>query len=153
MKIRKCLLTSIGILLASAQAQSCPPGSVLQKGNGWEGCVGSATKSGPTWADRWGAIAMDVNTGAFGASSRQASRKKAEKKALTQCGESGKNQCAVKFVYMNQCASVVTGKKWNYTQSHNTITEAIARGMSKCASEDEECNAFYSDCSLPEMDR
>ncbi|SDY90807.1 protein of unknown function [Lysobacter sp. yr284] len=94
---------------------------------------------------------MDETTGAFGASSRQASKKKAEKQALSQCAESGKNRCAVKFVYLNQCASIVTGKRWNYTQSHNTIAEAITRGMNKCISEDEECNTFYSDCSLPEQ--
>lgn len=93
---------------------------------------------------------MDDATGAFGASNAEASREKAEEKAISICDGGKKNECRLKFTYFNQCASVIAGKRWNYTQSHNTIADAVSRGLDRCRQEDQKCEIFYSACSLAE---
>lgn len=150
--LRRCkhTLTLTVILLSGpfGNASACPPGSVLQTGNGWQGCV--QTSSSPVWVDRWGAIATDETTGAFGSASSEVSKKKAEKYALSMCKEKGK-ECKVLFSYYNQCVSYVTSKNTYFIRTDSTLEQAVSNSMARCEREDEDCRVFYSRCSLPEQ--
>lgn len=141
-------LLFVAALLVVRQASACPPGSVLQTGNGWQGCVQNS--SPPVWVDRWGAIATDETTGAFGSSSSEASKRKAEKYALSMCKEKGK-ECKVLFSYYNQCVSYVTSKNTYFIRTDSTLEQAVSNSMTRCEREDEGCRVFYSRCSLPEQ--
>ena len=88
-------IAAAALALVPFVAGACPPGSILQKGNGWEGCIEQPRSSEPLWADRWGAIATDQLSGAFGSSSAETSKRNAEKYALSMCRKNGGKQKAV----------------------------------------------------------
>ncbi|MEI2429440.1 DUF4189 domain-containing protein [Lysobacter yananisis] len=138
-------------ILYSGIVSACPPGSVLQKGNGWEGCIqsSSASESGPSWKKQWGAVATDGAKGALGASIEADSKRSAEEIALRECTQDGGENCRIKIAYYNQCASVVSSYKAIYVQSAETREAAISEGMNRCVGAGEDgCQEFYSGCSL-----
>lgn len=144
-------LIALAILFVSLPAISCPAGSVLQKGNGWEGCVNiSGGASEPLWADRWGAIAIDEASSAFGSSSAEVSKRKAEKYALSMCRKKGGQNCTVTVSYYNQCISYVTGTNWPFIRTDSSIREAESNSLDRCQREDGGCRVIYSACSLQE---
>ncbi|MEI2429441.1 DUF4189 domain-containing protein [Lysobacter yananisis] len=122
----------------------------MQKGNGWEGCVGGPDPDQPTWEKRWGAIALDDTTGAFGSSSREGSESRAEKNALATCKKQGGKTCRIEISYHNQCVSLAAGKFKYFVRADYTLALAESNSLSKCGKEDEGCKIFYSNCSLPE---
>lgn len=137
--------------LASGSAGACPPGSVAQKGNGWEGCVSGSNSGPPVWADRWGAIAIDEHSGSFGSSSSETSKAKAEKYALSMCKKSKASNCKIVVSYYNQCVGFVAGKNWPFIRTDRTIEAAVSGSLNRCERQDRECRVFYSRCSLPEQ--
>lgn len=148
----KILILAVTILPTALSA--CPPGSVLQKGNGWEGCVaGNDSPNAPVWEKRWGALALDDSTGASGASSKERTQAKAEKKAISICAKRGGNACRIEISYHNQCISFVTGKAKYFVRADYTLGQAIANGTERCEKEDDDCKVVYSSCSLPERIR
>lgn len=118
----------------------------LQKGNGWQGCLDTPERA-PVHFDRWAAIATDESNGAFGSAEWFSEKKRAEKKAIKQCQKNGGVNCAIKFTYLNQCASVVSGDRLNFFQTGSSREDAIARGLSRCKAEDAGCEVFYVGCS------
>lgn len=145
-------ILALGLVAAFPNdATACPPGSILQKGNGWEACI-EQSRPIPQWKDRWGAIATDESNGAFGSSSRETSKQRAMKAAITACRKHEGKNCKVKITYFNQCASVVMGTKSHFIQSDASMEQAIARGMTRCQNEDEECGVYYSACSFQELE-
>lgn len=140
----------IGFLAASFAADACPPGSILQKGNGWEGCVDLPGSSGPLWADRWGAIATDQSRRAFGSSSAEISKRKAEKYALSMCRRNGGENCAIAVSYFNQCISYVAGANWPFFRTDRSIEAAESINFERCQRQDADCKVVYSACSLQE---
>lgn len=151
----RTIFINASLFLGSASA--CPPGSVLQKGNGWEGCVQTgpaSADSGPAWKTQWGAIATDGNNAALGTFIGASSKRIAEKAALKQCKEYGGKNCKIKLAYYNQCASLISGDKLFFVQSAGSREEAVSDGLDRCRSAgDTGCREHYSDCSLPKQFR
>ncbi|WP_206410872.1 DUF4189 domain-containing protein [Lysobacter enzymogenes] len=143
--------------LFSGLASACPPGSVLQKGNGWEGCVQTSAapgQSGPNWKTQWGAIATDGANAALGTSTEADSRKVAEKTALKQCKQDGGINCKIKLAYHDQCASLISGDRLFFVQSAGTLDQSVSDGIDRCRSAgDTNCTEHYSGCSLPKRVR
>lgn len=144
----------LAVALLPGVVSACPPGSVLQKGNGWEGCIGGTdTPSAPAWEKRWGALALDDSTGSSGASSKERTQAKAEKKALSICTKRGGTACRIEISYHNQCISFVTGKSRYFVRADYTLDQAVASSIERCEKEDNDCKVAYSSCSLPERSR
>lgn len=146
-------------------AHACPPGTVAQKGTGWQGCApnpGSTQPSARTddapaiWANRWGAIAVDMAANGTGVSavSGIASERQASKGALQACKRKGGTQCEVRLTYHDQCAAVVTGDKVFSVTSAASVEEATRNGIDWCNRQgDTNCHSHFSDCSLAERVR
>lgn len=140
----------VALFMLPVLAIACPPGSILQKGNGWEGCTPPPPPSSSgQWADRWGAIATDPN-GGFGSAVGERSKRKATTYAVNACKNSGGTNCRVNLTYYNQCASVVIGSESYFVQSAASEELAIANGMRRCQESDKGCEPKYSDCSPAE---
>lgn len=150
-------VTLIGMSFLCGTASACPPGSVLQKGAGWEGCIQASSASNdsrPSWKTQWGAIATDGANAALGTSTDIDTRKTAEKNALRMCERDGGKNCEITLAYHNQCASMISGDKLFFVQSAETRDEAISDGMTRCSEAgDTGCRTFYSGCSLPKRVR
>ncbi|MEI2429439.1 DUF4189 domain-containing protein [Lysobacter yananisis] len=144
-------------LTTSFAAYACPPGSTLQKGNGWEGCVQTgipSTNSGPAWKTQWGAIATDGSSAALGTAIEASSKRIAERAALKLCKEDGGKNCKIKLAYYNQCASLISGDRLFFVQSAETREEAVSDGLDRCRhAGDTGCSEHYSGCSLPKQVR
>ncbi|WP_448098340.1 DUF4189 domain-containing protein [Luteibacter yeojuensis] len=112
---------TFGIIIALAftthASAQCAPG-IPSAGN--PGCVPTNQpnspyyqESGPTqppaqaavWADRWGAIAIDDNSGKGGTVSSAASKSNAESEAMQRCVDNGGIQCKLMITYRNQCVA------------------------------------------------
>ncbi|QWP75707.1 DUF4189 domain-containing protein [Lysobacter sp. K5869] len=147
----------LGATLFPGIASACPPGSVLQKGNGWGGCVqtsAASVDSDPNWKSQWGAIATDGANAALGTSTQIDSRKAAEKSALTLCKEDGGKNCKIKLTYHDQCASLISGDRLFFVQSAENQDEAVTDGLERCKIAGETgCREYYSGCSLPKRIR
>lgn len=156
MKLTRAIL-SIAMILLSGAASACPPGSILQKGNGWEGCVqisGPSPESVSRYKTQWGAIAIDGPNSALGVSAQQGSKKRAESIALETCKADGGKNCKIKLAYYNQCASVISGDASIFVQSAETRDEAVSDGLDRCRrAGDTGCSEHYSGCSLPKQVR
>lgn len=104
----------------------------------------------PVWADRWGAIATDGETGSLGISVDMTSKRKAVKAALADCQSKGGANCELDVAYYNQCAAMILGDKNYNTSSAATKEKAIELGMRTCNKEgDSNCRVYYSGCSMP----
>lgn len=102
----------------------------------------------PVWADRWGAIATDGETGSLGISVDMTSKRKAVKAALADCQSKGGANCELDVAYYNQCAAMVLGSKKYYTAHAPTKEGAISIGMGNCSKGgNTNCHAYYSGCS------
>lgn len=134
-------------------AHACPPGSVLQKGNGWEGCIRTQRtpdSDRPAWKKQWGAIATDGANSALGTADEKDTKKSAEKTATERCLRNGGKRCVVELSYYNQCASMIVGPGLYFIQSAETKDKSIADGMDRCRkSEEKYCHKYHSGCSLP----
>ncbi|TCF54863.1 hypothetical protein MCC10113_2104 [Bifidobacterium longum subsp. longum] len=151
-------------LLFVSQTYACPPGTVPQQGIGWQGCApapGTSSSSATTdtsaaWADRWGAIAIDMTPGGvgIGSSSGMNRKRNAEKLALSACKRKGGARCEIEITYYNQCAAIVLGSQAFNSSSAASLEEAKRRGIDKCTQAgDKECTVYFSECSFPERIR
>ncbi|WP_394537541.1 DUF4189 domain-containing protein [Lysobacter enzymogenes] len=151
------ILLSLAVPFVSINVHACPPGSILQKGNGWEGCVqisGPSPESTRRHKTQWGAIAIDGPNSAFGVSAQEDSKKRSENFALERCKADGGKNCKIKLAYYNQCASVISGDASIFVQSAETRDEAISDGLDRCRrAGDTGCSEHYSGCSLPKQVR
>lgn len=160
MSMRMLIGLGLSALSASAMAQFCPPGTMYQKGVGWETCVplpGYNTdlpaEPQEVWADRWGSIA--VAAGVFGTSSGMKSKRQARKAALADCEAKGGVQCDASFTYLNQCAAVAWGSVSVTLANRIDTATAKADALKGCAAVpgNENCQIFHAECSLPERIR
>lgn len=154
----------LGLLFIST-VHACPPGTIAQQGIGWQGCApvpgtsGSySSTSGATavWANRWGAVAIDMTLGGAGISSSSGmdKRKTAERLALAACRRKGGTQCKIEISYYNQCAVIALGSKAFSSSSAASLEEAKRLGLEKCSqSGDINCEVHFSECSFPERVR
>ena len=101
------------------------------------------------WADRWGAIVIDGNTGQDGLVTDYPSKSKAVKAAMNACIANGGQQCKVEHVYANSCAAIAWGDTYFGTSSDIAEAQAQANAMQVCTAHTTGCKIAYSACSLP----
>jgi hypothetical protein len=105
----------------------------------------------PVWADRWGAIAIDLQTGQAGTVEGKVSAAKANQAAMDYCTMHGSEHCQVILSFHNQCAAVAMGPKMGV--AGGPTQEAAERSaISQCNSESA-CKIVYSKCSYAERVR
>ncbi|MCC7249824.1 MAG: DUF4189 domain-containing protein [Lysobacter sp.] len=145
------------IAFAPDTAAQCRMGSGPDFGDGVPYCSQPPPKnyvepSGPQWATRWGAIAIDPNAprGGVGVSSDSKSRRAAEKMAVRLCRSSGGGKtCRIQTSYDNQCGVIAWGDRYYSTANGATVDEAARLALDECAKETSGCRVFYSNCSYP----
>lgn len=152
---------------ALAQAeQGCPDGYAPSVGTPGQQCVpipveiapaaGAASPPASRDAQRWGAVAYDVLSGAIGISADRASKAKAEKDALGQCATKGGARCVINTTYHDQCVAVAYGPSPQgsgvLVNSATAASEELARmrALESCEKgAGASCQTFYTGCSLP----
>lgn len=155
------LIVSSGCAWAEGR---CPEGFFPIGGGsaGWEGCAPMGEAPGedrpaqprePQWATRWGAIAVGGG-GGFGAAADMTSKRKAERKAITQCKATAadKNADCDVLAYYNQCAVYSWGSAGDGSVGGGTFTavniaRATAIAMEECGKVANNCKIYYSNCS------
>ncbi|MGG6461349.1 DUF4189 domain-containing protein [Solilutibacter silvestris] len=100
--------------------------------------------SGPLWQDRFGAIALDSETGSIGWASGAKSKKDAAKAAIADCGGGG---CKIKAQTRNSCLATAWGDGVSGFAGDPDIRKAEAMALSNCGNAG--CKIQYSACSLP----
>jgi len=103
------------------------------------------------WADRWGAIAIDMKTGQAGTIEGQENKLKATQTALAYCAQNGSKNCEVILSFHNQCAAVTMGRLMGYSDGP-TQEVAEQTAISRCG-EGASCKIVYSKCSYAERIR
>jgi len=106
-------------------------------------------QSRAVWADRWGAIAIDKNTGQAGTVINHSSRSEAVDAAMHDCQMHGSPNCKLELAYHNQCAAVAWGEGSYAGASGPTKQNAESIALQDCRKGASNCKIAYSDCSLP----
>lgn len=101
----------------------------------------------PVWADSWGAIAIDEQTGDAGTITDKYSKSEAEGAALHDCGIRGATGCKVVTSYHNQCAAIAWGASTWGTASSPSEERAKDNAVSSCNKGTNGCRVVYSACS------
>ncbi|WP_132141304.1 DUF4189 domain-containing protein [Luteibacter rhizovicinus] len=159
------LLAALGFCLCVPAAWSqCAPG-VPSAGN--PGCIPPDQQNSPyyqenpaqqqpaqpqaVWADRWGAIAMDSDTGRAGTVEGQESKSDANRVALDLCSKNGGRNCAILLSFYNQCAAVSQSTDGGPVHAAGAATqkEAEERALNRCTGS-KACQIVYSQCSFAE---
>ena len=158
----------LALLCVSATHSQCAPG-VPSAGN--PGCIpqdrpespyfhgnpdqlnSGAPEPRPIWSDRWGAVAIDKNTGEAGASVGQPGKSEATSSALRNCAERGGLHCEIAISYHNQCAAIALASSWLVTAHAATQIEAKSMALQECSQKRKDCVIAYSACSFPERIR
>jgi hypothetical protein len=130
----------------------CTPGSPLPcNQTPPQGQQQVAPQPQAVWADRWGAIAIDLQTGQAGTVEGKVSAVKANQAAMDYCTMHGSEHCQVILSFHNQCAAVAMGPKMGV--AGGPTQEAAERSaVSQCSSENA-CKIVYSKCSYAERIR
>lgn len=160
-----CFLGSLALLVAgSAWAEgNCPQGYYPVGGGngGWAGCApipsnnAPPPNTGPQWAKRWGAIAIDDQVSRFGGAEGYSSARCAEKAAIAICKKNGGTKsCKVSGgAYYNQCGALAWGDTLARISTAGTIEEAQKYAVQGCSQRTANCKIYYSGCSYPERVR
>lgn len=154
--IAMALLFSMAIH-GEAFAQSCPHGYMPLGGQqaGWTGCAPMSQGEqappdpGPSWASRWGAVAVDSNAGKFGAVDGATSKRRAYKAAISDCERNGGRKCKVLLGYYNQCGALAAGSAGTVSYSASQQSQAIDGAMQRCDNKTDNCQIYYAGCSYP----
>jgi hypothetical protein len=151
----------INLLVTSLAWSQCAPG-IPSAGN--PGCIppdqpnspyyqgDNAQPQGPAqpaavWADRWGAIAIDSNTGQIGVSANISGMSEAMETALKTCVKNGGPDCKVELSYHNQCAAVAWGSSFHIVSHAPYIDTVKANALRACSQKTQDCKIVYSECS------
>ncbi|WP_249027693.1 DUF4189 domain-containing protein [Xanthomonas cucurbitae] len=145
--------------------QGCPPGQYPIGGQGVVACapipqdnpIQQAPRPSGKWLKTWGAIASDGGDN-LGVSKGKLKKKEAQEEALEKCRSVSGKECAIDFIYENQCASIaepylgeraVTGMlAYARGPSKESATSDV---ISRCLKDNEgsECRVIYNACSEP----
>ncbi|WP_292969261.1 DUF4189 domain-containing protein [Novosphingobium sp.] len=169
---RIAFLVSLLALIAAysfrAEAQhSCPSGYYPVGGgnSGWSGCALMGTESGtsqqdftpvpsgPAWATRWGAIAVDNVAGIYGGAEGSDSKGGAKKAAIADCKNYGGKKCKISILYYNQCGALASGDTYSITTRGPQLEETTARAVKLCSEHTKNCKPYYGGCSYPQRVR
>jgi hypothetical protein len=99
------------------------------------------------WADSWGAIVIDANTGSAGTVIDRLNRSQAVSDATRDCASKGASGCKVMEAYYNQCAAIAWGSGGFGTAANPTIEGAERDAMTACNRNASECKVVYNACS------
>ena len=154
-----------GLLSATATAQNPETGALMTDPNvgcaygydqyGYMNCGGSSGSSGsarpqpPKVVNRYGAVAMNLNTGLFDSAYNEDSRATAETIALSKCGAG----CKIISSYGNQCAAVGLGTAKNGKGGYRGIATnrdpkvAESKALASCNAKAKNCQIILSECS------
>jgi hypothetical protein len=112
----------------------------------------SRAASEPQWLSRWGAIAIGstASGGGVGTTTDQRSRRKAESVAMKQCRDTGGGKDCKVFSYYDQCAVVAWGTRSYVIRSAASIERASQVALEQCRAKTDDCQIYYSACSLPQ---
>ena len=138
----------------------CPPGQIPASGTNINSCVPippgyynnqqgvqQPPPHPPVWADRYGAIAVDLVPLTPGSSYNESSRSAAEQAAIDSCHTNGGVNCEVEISYGNECVALVIGKNRHNAKAGATIADATESAMKQCNSNDTGCFVYYTACS------
>ncbi|MFD1296297.1 DUF4189 domain-containing protein [Lysobacter gummosus] len=109
------------------------------------------TRSGVTerWEDRWGAFALDMETG-LGVAKNMRSKRAAQNAAMAECKRKGGKGCRIELAYYNQCGVMVAGQSSLNVAAAATVERGTEIGMELCGKAgDGGCALYFSDCSPP----
>ena len=157
------LVGSLGVPVA-AYAQGCPAGTYPWSGNGVFTCLPDPNYNQqqpqpppPTpspkgkWQTRWGAIATDGIRGTLGTASDMQTKASAEKTAIEDCRNKGGTQCVLNVSYGNACGAMFVGDHGFSVNTGDTVDEANNAARQACSAKDQNCHAYYSNCSKPAL--
>ena len=155
-------LFALGVFYGPLAVAQCAPG-IPSAGN--PGCIppnqqnspcdqpaqGAPVDSTATWADRWGAIAMDPHSGVSGLAEHETSKAKAVNGALSQCSSRDGVKCEVLVAYYNQCIAVAQRFAGGPVQPARSpdLVDAKNRALDGCGGSSQ-CTIMYSSCSFAE---
>ncbi len=157
-KNHRIIFFAMTMLMSSATTYAqCRIGSGPDMGDGIPYCSSPAptvyeVPSGPQWATRWGAIAMDptASSGGVGVASDMKTQRAAEKAAIKQCrSKGGSKQCRLQVAYDNQCGVIAWGDSYYTTANAETLDHAAEIGLKACSEKTGNCKIYYSNCSYP----
>lgn len=137
---------------------NCPPGEypigAPPGQNGPQACApipgneGARRPRGPRVVEMWGAIAVDKDSGIWGANNVSASKRKAKKAAQLACRQNGGEKCAVKVTFQNGCGALVVGNGFQKAVRSFVINAATWRAEEACKkSGDSSCHMVYAQCT------
>lgn len=169
MKSNTTRLAVLCLLLAcagSALAEgNCPPGYYPSLVKDYAGCAPvydasgtgeggdlapSPPDPGPRWEFRWGAIAVDRNTGFLGGVDGMKTPVKANAAAIEACRNSGgSSTCKVIASYHNQCGVLAYGIKSYVAYTGSVPEEAARHAIAACSKLTSDCQIYYMGCSYP----
>jgi serine/threonine-protein kinase len=96
------------------------------------------------WADNYGAIAFEQDSGRAGYAYDYASRAEAEQRAVEECGSG----CAVVVWFMNACGALATGDDNGYGSAWaGSRPEAERLALSECGEHAENCSVVQWACT------
>ena len=101
----------------------------------------------PVWADRWGAVVVDEQTGQAGLVTDRASKQEAIDAAMHDCAKLGSPNCKLQLAYHNQCVAIGWGANRFTTASAPTTKDAETDAIRGCNSITTNCKIAYSACS------
>ncbi|WP_115528119.1 MULTISPECIES: DUF4189 domain-containing protein [Xanthomonas] len=135
---------------------NCPAGYYPIGGQGATGCApmnadhgnGLAQPSGE-WQTRWGAIAVDDVGKNLGVSSGESSKSKANKLAVSRCGEEGASGCKAIITYKNGCIAMAgsASEKKSSSYQADSIVRAEQLALEVCDKQYGSFKVIYSECS------
>jgi hypothetical protein len=133
----------------------CAPGSPLFcNQQQTQGQRQTAPQPKAVWADRWGAIAVDENTGKAGTVEGQPSKSSANSVALEECAKNGGMSCSILLTFHNQCAAVAQHPgEGELSASGNPTKEGAEQDAIARCPEGNACKIVYSKCSFAERVR
>lgn len=105
---------------------------------------------------RYGAIAVDAETGISSSSENKRSAEEASARAIKACAKGRRmHQCKVGLIYANECAALAwpDGKQAAppISMVGATTQEAETAALRECSIKGGDCVMIYSGCSLPSI--
>jgi len=101
------------------------------------------------WQDQWGAIATDIANKSVGTSTNKFSQQSAEEMAIADCRSKGGKNCEIEIAYRNECTALAAGDTGHNAKAGFTIAAAMQSAMKVCSAADNNCQVYYTACSLP----
>ncbi|WP_458070035.1 DUF4189 domain-containing protein [Rhodanobacter sp. BL-MT-08] len=132
----------------------CTPGSPLPCNQPQQEQQQIAPQPQALWADRWGAIVIDSQTGrGKGTVTGYASKDAAINAAMSECTAQGAPHCKLDLLFHNQCAAVAWGATFNISVGDPSQQGAEAAALEQCNKATTNCQIVYSKCSYAERIR